>query len=430
MQPRNAFSAAVVLTALLAASAGAARRCSMIAMPGVKTEGDPFFLGRALADTVLAGPGSTKPGAGGGHYGQSGSGTAVYGQLVAVQRTGGSKVPRDAARADTVLVVPWDYDAGCVPVQWGGSARWLGPGPQRFFLPRLRAREHWAGSVPTYDAFVPGAQVYPAFATTLSPLQTGLLAGWDSGAAAPAESVFAFYEAMPALPESREVDAKTFRRIRNWAARHPALATTSPVAEVLRELAYQATVTRARTYVVPMLGTYRLTVTLPRGEPRTYYLRTADRPDQYSVHFPSGPDDAPSGGPLDMPTLGIDVTFWIAATEAGLPAEWTDAGRSSWGWHIAWRDSIRPDGEWPADIDPHEFFDLWKDEDADAASFQSAYGDWFDGRWEAGTLPTWLGAFHRGHGTFRQVVPSDSSGTMIVEAVRVGRATVRDRERD
>ncbi len=407
------------------------RLCSLAPIPGFKIVGEAFFLGHAISDTVFTGPGATVAAAGRGHYSRS-TQRAIYGQYVRLTQIDGTDIPVAVRNADTVIVVPWDYDAACDPVPWGGSAAWLPPDSLRFFYPKLRDRDGWVGSVPTFDAFLPGVDVFPSFRPEVPPIQSGVPPGRREVTAASAESLFAFFQSIPALTDYREVSDSAFNQLQEWAAAHPALTLTSPIADVLGALAHRAATTRARHYLPPMLGTYRITVSIPNSRKRTAYLRTADRTDPYTFHGRLGYYADSAAHPLEVTSLGVNVPFWTASKERHLPTSSKQnrglqaAEQSSWGWHIAWPDSARATGEWPAEFDPFEFLSDWSETDPAVAPFIDAYEESYPDRWDDGQVAAWTGAFSGpSQARFRQKVVVRGLGTMVVEATRVSSETVR-----
>jgi hypothetical protein len=92
------------------------------------------------------------------HFGP-GIARAIYGQRVRVNRLTASARAALPEGVREVLLVPWDYGADCRPVPWSRSAGWLPDTLTGVFAATLRAREHWAGDLPTLD-ITPFAQPY------------------------------------------------------------------------------------------------------------------------------------------------------------------------------------------------------------------------------------------------------------------------------
>src|SRR5687767_985019 len=111
--------------------------CSLFSLPVARGTSQTYFVGVALRDTVVAGLGDVKPTAHEGHCGR-GEKRAVYGQLVRIDTLGGAhadlvRQTLTRRRSRDVVVVPWDYDPGCEPTYWSGSARWVKPGRAGFY---------------------------------------------------------------------------------------------------------------------------------------------------------------------------------------------------------------------------------------------------------------------------------------------------------
>ncbi len=88
--------------------------------------------------------------------GYSGSGAAVLDSALV------------EAGDSAVVVVLWDYDPGCNPTSWSGSAQWAVVGYPTFLTVTLRPISQWAGERPTFDSFWAGMMVYPSAATKVS----------------------------------------------------------------------------------------------------------------------------------------------------------------------------------------------------------------------------------------------------------------------
>jgi hypothetical protein len=243
-----------MLVAALAMLAGArtAHACSMRAgWSPVMPPRSAFFLGVATPDTVRAGPGTVKSMQGSGHFGPTGRGD-VYGQIVTVTRPGGA-APPSATRA---VLVPWDYDPACAPLQWGSSARWIPPGTAGLFSASLRDSVHWADGIPTYDVHYTAPEPYRGAPTMMTPVQVMDLL-----------SRLTVSDKWPAAPEA-------FAPVLDWARANPELATRWPATDLLRSTAYErerAELARIRS---PLLGTYRVRLTVPGEGERVFFLRT------------------------------------------------------------------------------------------------------------------------------------------------------------
>lgn len=113
------------------------------------------FIGTALGDTLLAGPGAMRPIVAMGHTG-FGQPREIFGQQVHVDRIGTRARHAFPAGTTEVVLVPWEFDAECSPVAWGRSARWLDPGTADSIaalaeLRRLSVDSAFAGTYPVIE---------------------------------------------------------------------------------------------------------------------------------------------------------------------------------------------------------------------------------------------------------------------------------------
>ena len=213
-----------------------ARMCSLESLAIARDTAGTHFVATALADTVLAGPGSVRPSDQEGHSGPAHA-RPVHGQLMRIDTLGGANseaVRAAAARSGTrdVVVVPWDYDPGCMPTYWSPSARWVEPGLTGFYTVRARPTSEWVGGRPTFDAFAAALEPYPH--------RRIFLAGYDGTGAfrrraslTPVE-MFSLYQALP--PQGARTasgDSADLAPLRAWAAAHPELAIKHPADRML-----------------------------------------------------------------------------------------------------------------------------------------------------------------------------------------------------
>jgi hypothetical protein len=181
-----------------------------------------FFTFTALADTLDAGWGSVSLG------GQVPQGAGRrYGQLVRVHRVGGDAAAAVPEAVDRVLVVPWSHDAGCLPLPWTESARWLEPGETGVMWAELRDPEHWIEGLPTADIYNPHSQPYPRKRLLLPGLspQGGELMSYDD--------VFDLLGVLPRLEEYRQDPVGAVAPLLDWARQNPALALQPPAPGLL-----------------------------------------------------------------------------------------------------------------------------------------------------------------------------------------------------
>jgi hypothetical protein len=388
---------------------------------GVPDSDQPYFLGRATRDTVLAGPGNTKSSSGYGHFGPGGS-REIYGQVVEVDRVGRLASTSGVEPGTRVLVVPWDYDSACQPVPWSGTAAWLRTGTTRFFRLRLRPEKQWAGRTPTFDAFIPQFAAFPG--DHADPVFGG------SPARVPADSVFAFFEAIPAVgADPFRVTPGMLATAQEWADRHPALAREWPIAASLSLYGTMAMETRAAGLHPAIAGTWRLMVHLPGGEVRSAWLRTAERPRRLHYLLRPDPKDSPPAEPeaslLNPGFIGTDLECHLARTLDSLPAGPASDGTCHWALHVAWPDSIRSDGSWPGELETWEFHDFWGRDDAVMDRLFEAHDTWFDDAWDSGNLPVWSGEFDTRSDPmrFQQEINAGELGVIRIEGVKVSNET-------
>lgn len=197
-----------------------------------------YFVGTAVAETVLAGAGAVRPTGAGGHWG-SGRPRAIYGQVILVDTLGGAESVRVRAalaeRGDrAVVVVPWDYDPGCEPTYWSTSARWVEPGLEGFYTVQLRAESLWASGRPTFDAFMADFEPYPHGA--FYPAGYRGTDALRSRSSLTAREMFSLYTVLPVYTGGASPDSAALGPLRAWEAAHPELARKYPADIALRWL--------------------------------------------------------------------------------------------------------------------------------------------------------------------------------------------------
>ena len=195
-----------------------------------------FFVGRALPDTVLTGPGTVRFEATSGHWG-SGNARPIYGQIIAIDQLGGAgaralEAAFVRAGARRVVVVPWDYDAACQPVPWSGSRKWVETTEPGFYRVRLRPESLWVDGRPVLDAFTADLDPYPHGLF----FQRGY-GGTDvlrRGPALSAAEYFAFHSALPEWGEAARDRAAAAQALAAWELAHPEIAQKYPAPAILR----------------------------------------------------------------------------------------------------------------------------------------------------------------------------------------------------
>lgn len=181
--------------------------CSISVSPFGRPPGTSFFLGRFTEQLVPATPGPVEVSSLPGHMGPLPVNDTLWGQHLTVSRAGGwaSDViydPGDPSPQEVVLVM-WDYDAGCNTARYGGDLPVGIPGEEVFVVARLRDSTEWVDGIPTLDTFWAGDLVLPKHALTEwrefyewvrseypSP-------PWEAATPIAAEEAFAFMAALP-----------------------------------------------------------------------------------------------------------------------------------------------------------------------------------------------------------------------------------------
>lgn len=113
-----------------------------------------ILLARAQADTVETGLGLVYTRA---EYLRHDP-RKIFGQtmdLSQIEGFGAEHVREVLASSGTreVVLVPWDYGAGCGPHFWNGSARWSTPDSLGVYTGTLRPDSLWVGGRPTFDVY-------------------------------------------------------------------------------------------------------------------------------------------------------------------------------------------------------------------------------------------------------------------------------------
>ncbi|HEX2081629.1 MAG TPA: hypothetical protein VHG08_28255 [Longimicrobium sp.] len=296
---------------MLAAAAGVllhtgeARACSMMPFPAFRD--GVHLIATATEETVRAGAGGmefvTEPGA-------DPDSAGVGGQVVRVERLGGSGAAGLDAGVDRVVLVPWSYGADCRPMRWTGSAQWVTPGVRGLFWAALRPREQWVDGLPTLDVRDPFHLPYLAGGA-------GVRDGEER--TGPPLSVDQAFELIGLLPLSAEYEADEKAAVRpllEWARAHPGLARRYPASVLVRHASYEMRAGRLKAIRPPLAGTYRFTVTVDEGAPRIFHARTRATPyDEWTpgAEFESQPT-------LDEPIYGYSLWMVGSASADSLPS--------------------------------------------------------------------------------------------------------------
>ena len=212
--------------------------CSKVPIPVGRDSGATYFVGSATSDTLHAGVGEVRVGqdGGGGHWGPT-KPRQVYGQVVEIGRLAGrgDSLLERAFRATgrrSAIIVPWDYDAGCAPVFWGTSARWIETEQPGFFILELRPERHWVGGIPVFDAFSPDLYPYPNALMYVRGYR-GTGEARRPGALTP-EEYFDVYGALPTWEEMQNDPAAAESRLQALERSRPDVVGRYPAAVILR----------------------------------------------------------------------------------------------------------------------------------------------------------------------------------------------------
>lgn len=203
-------------------------RCFMRGFARSRDSATTYLLGRATADTILAGTGLviSQPDV------SWARNPPVFGQLVQVERLEGAHAEDvrrvlAARRSSEVVVVPWGYRANCGIDFWRRSARWTTPDSEGFYSLRLRPESLWVSGQPTFDARYASVYSYAYGPYTLGPQDT---VRYESGTHLVTQStmsvpdVFALYMALPI----GFGDSAALARLREWVRANPTARTKFP----------------------------------------------------------------------------------------------------------------------------------------------------------------------------------------------------------
>jgi hypothetical protein len=186
-----------------------------------------YMLGRALADTVLAGPGLVMRQTGWKRI----MARPVFGQLVALERIEGVSAAAiqqamERRRTNQAVIVPWGNDPGCRTDYWIFGARWLTPDSVGFLTARLRPESLWVGGQPTFDAIHAGLYSYAYGRYIAGPERSP----GDTAAPLSPAQVFDLYMA---LPVAGVKDSMSGTRLREWLRANPTARRRYPANLIL-----------------------------------------------------------------------------------------------------------------------------------------------------------------------------------------------------
>ena len=330
--------------ALLSLTASLAHACSLVRPWEYRRPARIEFEATPIRDTVLAGAGSMQFVQAPGHFGP-GTARAIYGQRVLVGRLTARARAALPEGVREVLLVPWDYGADCRTVPWSRSAGWLPDTLTGVFAATLRAREHWAGDLPTLD-ITPFAQPYrePPADTTLPDWLPKRRLGIDR--------LLRLYDELWFM--DTPLDTVTALAYAERLRADTSLVGRYPVSEFVQQALHTFTEARRRAVRSPVSGTFRLEVSLNDGPPRPLFLRTAATPTSLEYAPRVGGDTA-----LAPPT---PTSYTMHATTAVRPDSLApscgvDRRYTTAYVYVQWHGDPDAGGEhtWPADLDDRLF---------------------------------------------------------------------------
>lgn len=327
----------LTVVALLCAVAPPAAACSKFPAWQHTGERQVTFIGIAQLDTVLTGAGPVEYVAAGGHRGPGTTGP-ILGQVVRVQRLTARAQALLPAGTTRVIIVPWDYDAGCSPVRWTGSWQWAPVEVRGLFRGTLRPREHWVDGVPTLDEHTPEHSPYPMRGSTLRGLP-------GSAPALPLDTVFALIDELPDLRAARSdtmIAAAWYQRMLA-RSEHRRVFPMPEFEGLARDALVRA---RMAALGTPFAGTFRVQLTFPDSTTRELFLRAARSFISYSFRATDAAERR--GGMTAAVPESYNVYVGTATSLAELPSscQWV---RGKLGYvSVAWHPTYRPDavGRW------------------------------------------------------------------------------------
>ncbi len=359
--------------------------CSKLSTGGVRSSQTVYFIGRAQADTLLAGPGPVSYAVTPGHFGP-GRDRSIYGQVVRPERMGGSALSR--VESPVVLVVPWDYGADCTPTPWSASAQFIPVGHRGFYSLTLRDSTTWPGGVPTFDTHHPLFVPYPSPRDRLYERADDVLT---------VDELFEVYARLPTRQDIADSAWAAAEGFVSWMQVNAHRQRAYPVDHMANSLGYAAEAARARLMDIPVAGTYRVTVEASGAVADTFFIRTASKASgAWHVAEPYRRDTPRL--PWDRRAVGYELYFWSATTLNGLPRDSVSAIRSQ-------------RGEWPLSVSEEPIVDdsvtVWRGHfelpqlarslphNQSVSALIDAWRDQFGVRWRAGDIAADELRFHR-----------------------------------
>lgn len=344
---------------LLAVTPSPATACSLRPPWEYRTPRSVPFIGTALSDTLLAGPGMMNPIVAIGHSGR-GQPREIFGQRVQIDRVGDIARRAFPQGATEVVLVPWDFDAGCETVAWGRSARWLSPGTAGLFSAELRDREHWVDGLPTFDVLSTAFQPYRS-ASENARRQLPLL---DSKALLTADELLRFFDELP-LPSSVPDSVVALAELRRLTS-DPVVASKYPVKQFIFSAREAFRAARRGAIRVPIAGTFRIVLERIGGATTSAFLRVDDgvtMDDLFMVVDTVIPPAVPGG-------YDVQATAAVLAEDLAPDCDPMHQSRQAYV-SLAWHGPTPSDGNglWLGDFDDGLFEVLMS---ADSAAAQRA----------------------------------------------------------
>jgi hypothetical protein len=302
-----------VVAALTVALAVPLRACSVASVNALVSPTTAFLLARAGTDTMQTGPGGVRYIVAPGHSGPA-SDRTVYGLVLDVERVAGPARAQLPANATRAIIVPWDYEAGCTPVPYALSARWVEAGLRGVFRAELRPRAAWANGIPTLDVFTPRTQPY---APGMRPLDGFRRIAPDSLLSL--DETLDVFDRLPTREAMHNDATSAALRVFEWVRAHPLRASLYPVREISWTLHRMERMAALRDVRHPGVGTWWLQMEVTgRAAPLALYARTVATPTNGTYLRQSeaaGKDGVPA------PFTSHGYLAFLARTEESLPTD-------------------------------------------------------------------------------------------------------------
>jgi hypothetical protein len=212
------------------------------------------FSSVVAADTLQAGPGTPMPGA--------------RVRMLELDSTTRADLAAHGVREaePTAFIRVFPYGAGCEPLRWRGTAKFVIPGEVGYIRAQLAPRDEWVGSAPLFIVF-PG-NPYPGRRTS------------TAGLASP-EALFRFDDTtdlnIPMAQWGPSANLAVRRRAIAWAKANLQQAELEPIRSAIREMVLNPDWGDADEIPSRLRGTYRVDIETG-GQHVTWYFRTHDRP--------------------------------------------------------------------------------------------------------------------------------------------------------